>query len=269
MIVRRSAVAGSFYPASPEQLREELKRCLPDAAVQKQPAIGVVSPHAGYFYSGAVAGQLYQQIALPRRVVILSPNHTGFGQPVSIMTKGQWELPLGAALIDEPLAASFLNDCPLLKEDELAHRTEHSLEVQLPFLQYLKKSFRFVPVTLMHLPFKQCETIGLALARTIRETAEPVLIIASSDLNHYESQKITDAKDQLAIDAILSLDPARLYETVKKNGITMCGVIPTTVMLIAARELGAQQARLIQHATSGDVTGDYASVVGYASLIVA
>lgn len=266
--LRRPAVAGQFYPADPEKLKKEIERCLSLKLTPGKKAVGVVLPHAGYIYSGRVAGEVLGQIEIPKKIVILSPNHTGYGLPCSMMTRGKWETPLGKALIDEELADHFLKNCPLLQEDEEAHRLEHSLEVQIPFLQYLRNDFRFVPLTLSHLPFEACRQTGIALAKTIRETGESVLMIASSDMNHYENQETTLKKDQLAIDQILALDPEGLYETVRKNGVSMCGIIPATVMLVASCELGAKKAELVRHATSGDVTGDYGSVVGYAGLIV-
>jgi len=268
-VIRPPAVAGSFYPADPEKLGAELTRCLQGPVVQaRKKATGIVVPHAGYIYSGPVAGILYRQVDLPKRFIILSPNHTGYGLPCSIMPEGEWETPLGQSRINCHLASRFMRNCPRLQSDTDAHRMEHSLEVQLPFLQYLKREFTFVPLTLSHLPLPVCLEIGRALAQTVKAASEPVLIIASSDMNHYENQEIAMRKDQMAIDRILELDPSGLYETVKKNGISMCGIIPTTVMLVVARELGAKKAELVKHATSGDVTGDYGSVVGYASLIV-
>lgn len=266
--LRSPAVAGSFYPADPEKLRAELKRCLPPATPPLTKAIGIVSPHAGYIYSGSVAGELYRRIELPEKFVILSPNHTGRGKPFALMPEGEWETPLGCVPIDAELASQFRNHCPLLQVDAEAHLLEHALEVQLPFLQFLRKELSFVPLTLGPLSFAHCEAVGKALARTIRGRKEPILAIASSDMNHYESQEVAMRKDQVAIDQILKLDPEGLYREVKRNGVSMCGIIPTTVMLVAAKELGAQKAELVQHATSGDVTGDYGSVVGYASLIV-
>ena len=267
MPIRKPAVAGYFYPGEPDSLRKELERCLSAPPSQKK-AIGIVSPHAGYIYSGAVAGEAYQRVELPNKFIILSPNHTGAGEPYSIMPEGEWATPLGSARIDEELAKKFMDHCPLLTEDAEAHRGEHSLEVQIPFLQYLKKDFRFVPVTLSYIPYKSCEEVGRALAKTIRETRERILVIASSDMNHYESQQVAEQKDFLAIEKIQAVDPEGLYEAVKKNGISMCGIIPTTIMLVAAKELGATKGELVRHATSGDVTGDYGSVVGYAGLII-
>jgi AmmeMemoRadiSam system protein B len=272
MSIREPAVAGYFYPGEPDKLRKELERCLSVRAGFKpaltKRAIGIVAPHAGYIYSGAVAGEVYQHVELPNTFIILSPNHTGAGEPYSIMPEGEWATPLGSARIDEELAKKFMRHCPLLTEDEEAHRAEHSLEVQIPFLQYLKEDFRFVPVTLSYISYKACEEVGRALAQTIQESKDLILIIASSDMNHYESQQTAERKDFLAIEQIKAVDPQGLYETVKKNSVSMCGIIPTTVMLVAARELGARKGELVKHATSGDVTRDYGSVVGYAGLII-
>lgn len=267
-VARPAAVAGYFYPGNPITLKNELDRCLSHPPEKKEKAIAVVVPHAGYKYSGGVAGEVYGRIAIPNRLIVLSPNHTGEGHPYALMSEGDWLTPLGAAKIDTELAQRFQKNCPRLQNDTAAHRTEHSLEVQLPFLQHLKKDFAFVPLTLGYLPYERCEEVGHALARTIRETSEPVLIVSSSDMNHYENQETTRIKDDLAITQIETLDPKGLYETVRDENISMCGIIPTTVALVAARELGAKKAKLIRHATSGDVTGDYKSVVGYAGLII-
>lgn len=266
--VRRPAVAGTFYPADPAALSVELDRCLATAPLAKSKTVAIVVPHAGYRYSGAVAGEVYGRIELPKRFIILSPNHTGHGVPYSLMTQGEWLTPLGSAKIDSDLASRFQAHCPLLQNDAAAHRAEHSLEVQLPFLQKLRRDFTFVPLTMSYLPYDKCEMVGHALAQTIRETPEPVLIVASSDMNHYEDQDITEEKDFLAIGQIETLNPKGLYETVRDEKISMCGIIPTTVALVAALALGAKRAELVRHATSGDVNGDYNAVVGYAGLIV-
>jgi hypothetical protein len=266
--VRPPAVAGYFYPGDPKSLRAELDRCLPPVPAKKKKAIAVVVPHAGYKYSGAVAGEVYASIEIPRRTVVLSPNHTGEGLAYALMPEGAWRTPLGDAPIDSDFAARFRKNCPLLEEDAAAHRAEHSLEVQLPFLQRLKEDFSFVPLTLSYIPFERCAEVGRALAKTVRETPEPVLIVASSDLNHYQDRVTTEAKDFSAIRRIEALDPQGLYETVRKERISMCGIIPVTVALVAALELGAKKAELVRHATSGDVTGDYKAVVGYAGLVI-
>lgn len=282
--IRQPAVAGTFYPANPKVLRDQIASFLKPTST-KISAKGIVVPHAGTIYSGAVAGQVYSQIEIPDRMIILSPNHTGLGVPFSINTEGVWRLPMGDAKIDEKLADRLMKEFPLLEMDTEAHVREHSLEVQLPFIQFIKNGpsphpppsrgggkgeggFSFVPITLGHLSLKQCEELGEALAQVISQEKEPILIIASSDMNHYEDQTTTLKKDQWAIDKILAQDPQGLYETVHDKEISMCGIIPTTVMLGACNQLGATKVRLIDHKTSGDVSGDTRKVVGYAGLII-
>ncbi|HCU23579.1 MAG TPA: AmmeMemoRadiSam system protein B [Deltaproteobacteria bacterium] len=269
-MLRPPAVAGTFYPAAPEALRREVLRCLAaESAPEKKQALGLIVPHAGYMYSGQVAGAVYARIAIPQKLVILCPNHTGYGAYAAINASGAWRTPLGEAPIDDALAMRLLELAPILEEDSAAHRREHSLEVQLPFLQELRPDFQFVPLCLSHFDYAACETLGHALARLIGESREEILMIASSDMNHYESQERTLIKDQRALDCILALDPAALYQSVHEENISMCGIIPATCMLIAARELGATRAELVKHATSGDVTGDFSGVVGYAGIVVA
>ncbi len=265
--IRQPAVAGTFYPADPKALRDQIASCLKPTST-KITAKGIVVPHAGYIYSGSVAGQVYSQINIPDRLIILSPNHTGLGVPFSINNRGAWRLPMGNAQIDEKLADRLMKECPLLEVDTEAQMHEHSLEVQIPFLQFLKKDFRFVPITLGHLSLKQCEELGEALAQVIVQEKEPILIIASSDMNHYENQTITLEKDQWAIDKILTQDPKGLFDTVHSKKISMCGIIPTTVMLATCNKLKAKRTLLVDHKTSGDVSGDFEKVVGYAGLII-
>jgi AmmeMemoRadiSam system protein B len=269
-MIRQPAVAGYFYPGDSRVLQNEIQVYLEEesSGAPSAPAIAMVSPHAGYQYSGRVAAAVFSRVKIPNQLFILSPNHSGEGSPIAINTTGSWRTPLGEAPIDENLARDFCERCPTAQEDSAAHKSEHSLEVQIPFVQYLKKDFRFVPLTIQHLSYATCEEIAEALAETIRHADEEVLIVASSDMNHYESQDTTMRKDQFAIDGILHLDPEELYREVHRHHVTMCGIIPTTIALIAAKKLGAKKAELIRHATSGDVTGDYDSVVGYASFII-
>lgn len=266
-LIRKTAVAGHFYPEDPHELSQFVQQCLPPC-VTKTMAIGIVSPHAGYIYSGAVAGAVYSQIIIPDCCIILSPNHTGLGKPCAIIPEGQWETPLGTVPIDTPLAEALMADCTLLESDTASQEQEHALEVQLPFLQYLNKNIRFVPITLGSLALAECLAIGQTLAQVIKNQNTPILIIASSDMNHYEDQATTLSKNQLALDEILRRDPKQLYRVVREHNISMCGIMPTTAMLAAANELGATHSTLISHRTSGDVNHDYASVVGYASLII-
>jgi len=264
-MIRRPAVAGTFYDADPSRLESTVRRFLEPGSERK--SIGVIVPHAGYLYSGAVAGAVYSRLEVPDSCIILSPNHTGLGVEAAVMREGAWETPLGTMAIDTEKASSLLEKGQPFQEDDTAHRHEHSIEVQLPFLQVLGVK-HFVPVTLMGVSFEACAEMGKGLAEVVRESDQPVLVIASSDMTHYESRKAAAEKDRLALERIEALDPAGLYETVLKKRITMCGFIPATIMLIAAKALGATQAEVVRYATSGDVTGDDEQVVGYAGVIV-
>jgi len=272
--VRQPAVAGRFYPANPQQLRAEVETFTTAPAGPKpQPeaklrAFGCVAPHAGYIYSGAVAGAVYRQLELPSRFVILCPNHTGHGEPLATMSAGAWRTPLGDAAIDAGLAESLKARFGLLSEDQAAHRFEHALEIQLPFLQVLRPGFRFVPITVGTANFEVLSTLGTAIGSAIRETDERILVIASSDMNHHESDSITRVKDRRAIDRILALNPRGLYDVVREGHISMCGYGPAVAMITAAVKLGATKAELIRYATSGDVSGEKDMVVGYAGMVV-
>ena len=268
MPTRPPAVAGTFYEADPARLREQVRACIAanKAPAAREPFIGAVVPHAGLMYSGHVAAAFYTQAELPKRFIILCPNHTGFGHFAAINIDGAWRTPLGDAAIDAPLARALMERTKLLADDSRAHAREHSLEVQLPFLQQLAGDFTFVPICLGANRYDYCEEVGAAIAAVVAAESEPVGILASSDLNHYEDQKSTLRKDQLAIDQVLALSPSELWRTVDEHDVSMCGFIPTTTMLIAALRLGASSARLLKHATSGDVNGDYSHVVGYAAL---
>ncbi len=265
-MVRHPAVAGQFYPADPSALRRMIEAYLEPG--RQRLARAAICPHAGYIYSGPVAGAVYSRLVIPEDVVIIGPNHHGLGEPAALMAEGRWEMPFGPVEINSSLAELLLEESQVVADDPRAHLYEHSLEVQVPFIQYLRPEVKIVPLCLSWLHYPECEEIGLAVARAIKAWAQPVLIVASTDMTHYESQEIAKAKDGLAVEKILALDPRGLLETVAANRISMCGVIPTTVALIAAKALGARKAELIRYATSGDITGDYAQVVGYAGLIV-
>ncbi len=266
-MLRHPAVADQFYPGDPSALRYMLEGYLKDRP-QPQPALAAVSPHAGYVYSGAVAGQVLGRVEIPRRVVVLGPNHRGMGADAAVMSEGQWLTPLGRVALDAELAGNLKQACGLVQEDSLAHQFEHSLEVQVPFLQMLREDFLLTPLCLGHLGFNDCQELGQGLAAAIKAAGEPVLMVASTDMTHYESAEAAKSKDTKAIDRILALDPQGLYDTVVGMGITMCGVLPTTVALVAAKELGASQAELVVYTNSGEVSGDYRQVVGYAGLII-
>ncbi len=264
---RHPAVAGRFYPNDPATLRTDVDSYL-SPKKSTMPAIGCMVPHAGYIYSGQVAGTVYASLTIPRSCIILCPNHTGVGHPLSIMSQGAWETPLGGALIDSDLAKTLKQRFPLLAEDSNAHAREHAIEVELPFLQTCRPDFTFVPIALGTQQFEILQTLGETIANVISDQAEPILIIASSDMNHYESDEITRDKDRKAIDRILALDPKGLFEVVIKEEISMCGLGPAVSMLTAAKRLSGTIVELTKYATSADVSGDREMVVGYAGIIV-
>jgi len=266
---RQAAVAGYFYKGSYSALMDQVERFLVPRA-KKIKALGIVSPHAGLVYSGSVAGAVYSSIELPGTFILIGPNHTGLGEPVSLMAKGEWETPLGTVRIDEELAAAILSRSRLVREDTLAHLKEHSLEVQLPFIQYLKKEFTIVPIQMMDTRLETCLALGNAVAEAVREQAKKtgVLIVASSDMSHYISAEAAKKKDHKAIQRILDLDAQGLYYTVRDEDITMCGYGPAVAMLTACKALGAKKAELIKYTNSGEVSGDYDQVVGYAGIVV-
>jgi MEMO1 family protein len=266
-IIRPPAVAGKFYPADPESLRRDVEGYLPQA-LEKVAALGCVVPHAGYMYSGHVAGAVFARMELPERFVILCPNHTGRGEPLAIMSRGAWQTPLGDAQIDRALAAELVAEFDLLTEDAEAHRTEHALEVELPFLQVLQPGFTFVPIAIGTHRFDVLTELGKAIARVIARQKDKVLIIASSDMNHYANDSVTREKDALAIAPLVARDPRALHETVLRENISMCGLGPAVTMLTATNELGANSAELVKYATSADVSGDRSYCVGYAGVVV-
>lgn len=269
-LLRHPAVAGRFYPGDPDDLRDEAREYLSQSPATAAPrrVIGCIAPHAGYIYSGHVAGAVFGSIEIPRRCVVMCPNHTGMGRALAIMSDGAWETPLGDVPIDVELAAALKARFPALHEDSAAHRAEHAAEVELPFLQLRQPDLTFVPIALGTAQFEPLEHLGLAVADVIAAQTDPVLIVASSDMNHYQSDAVTRVKDHRAIERILSLDPRGLYDVVTQQDISMCGFGPAVAMLTAARKLGSRSAELVKYATSGDVSGDRDRVVGYAGVIV-
>jgi MEMO1 family protein len=265
--VRRAAVAGAFYPDRAELVQAELERFV-NPAPSCVRARAVVVPHAGWRYSGRVAGAVYGRVSVPRLTLIVGPNHTGLGPAGSIMARGRWALPGGDTPVAEELASAVLANSALLTEDEQAHAREHAIEVQLPFLRHVRPDVAFVPIVLGRRELAFCREIGRSLAIAVRQVREPVLLVCSTDLNHYDSQAVSNRKDRLAIDALLRLDPERLHATVAEHGITMCGVAPAVTILFTLAELGAGTAELVRYETSGDVSGDYDRVVGYAGLVI-
>lgn len=253
-------------------------------------ALGCVVPHAGYMYSGRVAGAVYSELSARSSYILLGPNHTGRGAPLAMMGSGEWLTPLGAVLIDAELARTVRHHCHLVTEDAAAHEHEHSLEVQLPFLQITTGNltydpastastsvdlwrravgtFSFVPIVIGVGGYAALEALGHGLAQAVKGATSAPLLIASSDMNHYEPDDVTRVKDGKAIEKILALDPQGLYEVVRREDISMCGYGPTVAMLTAARDLGGREARLVKYATSADARGERSAVVGYAGIIV-
>jgi AmmeMemoRadiSam system protein B len=260
VMIRRAAFAGDWYPGDPSRLRADL------ASYVEGSVIGVVAPHAGYMYSGHVAGAVYSQVRIPNTVVVLCVNHRGAGSRAAIMSSGSWETPLGPVSIREDLAEDLKKKVDLLEEDGAAHAREHSLEMQVPFLQYRNQGVHLVPICLQRLDYAECAALGEGLARAVQDFTEPVLLVASTDMTHFESQEDAKRRDMLAIDRVLEIDPRGLYETVTGHRISMCGFIPTTSVLCACKSLGVTKGTLVRYATSGDISGEYSSVVGYAGI---
>ncbi len=269
--LRHPAVAGRFYPGDPDELRAEARGYLSQASSANQPpvrAMGCIAPHAGYMYSGHVAGAVFARVEVPRQCIVLCPNHTGMGRALAVMSDGAWQTPLGDVPIDAELAAALKRRFPALQEDSAAHRAEHAAEVELPFLLLRQPELSFVPIALGTSQFEVLEQLGKALGDVVAAQNEPVLIVASSDMNHYESDAVTRVKDHRAIERILTLDPRGLFDVITHQDISMCGFGPAVAMLTAARQLGAKSAELVKYATSGDVSGDRDMVVGYAGVVV-
>ncbi len=262
---RKPAVAGTFYPANPETLRREVLACL-GAERGDEEAVALLAPHAGYIYSGECAGRTYAQVRVPGLVVALGPNHTGFGRPLAIMEEGTWETPLGPVPLDGPLARRLRELDPAIEADPIAHAREHSLEVQLPFLLALRPDVRVVPICVGTDRLSELLALGDAVAEAVRGAGERVLIVVSSDMSHYIPFDLARALDAKAIAKLEALDAEGLHRTIEREGITMCGYCPAVAGLRAARALGAGSGRLVAYTSSGDRTGDYASVVAYAGL---
>ena len=268
-MLRMPAVSGRFYPSNPAELtaliRQYTKVEEKEELIQKAKACLV--PHAGYVYSGHVAGAVYGRISIPKKILVLGVRHYPHGANAAILSSGAWRTPLGDAPIDQSLAEALLAACPLLREDSLAHSSEHSLEVQIPFLQVLQPGSAFVPIALGTLRFEDLIAVGEAIGGVLAASNEEILLLTTSDLNHYENDATTRVKDHKAIDRILAMDARGLYDTCRNEAISMCGLGPTVAMLTALHKLGKTQPELVRYATSGDVSGDYSAVVGYAGMI--
>jgi AmmeMemoRadiSam system protein B len=266
-MLRKPAVAGYFYPSDSSELFEDVRNYTKSNLTERN-AIGIVSPHAGYMYSGQVAGRTFSAVKVTETVIVIGPNHTGMGSDAAIVCSGKWAIPGAEIEINSEIAERLLQSFDGLEDDSLAHLQEHSLEVQLPFLYHKNKNFKLVPICLAHNNFNFCNELGKSIGKVIKNSGENILIVASSDMTHYEPHDIAKEKDKLAINEIVKLSPRDLYNVVNEQRITMCGVIPAVTMLCAAKELGAKAGELIQYQTSGETSGDYSQVVGYAGIVV-
>jgi hypothetical protein len=265
---RKPYVAGHFYPGDPEVLRRDINAYLARHEGPSRPARGVVVPHAGYLYSGAVAGAVYAAADLPRRLVLIGPNHTGLGRPVAIMNRGAWITPLGAVRIDEALADLILDASNIIEIDDAAHLAEHSLEVQLPFLQVRLQEFTFAPICVGTGRHADLATLAMAIATAVTAIREPVGIVISTDMTHYEPAEVAKAKDLRAIGRMELLDGEGLHRVVREAEISMCGYAPATAGLLALRRLGATRAEVVRYGNSGETSGNFQEVVGYAGLLI-
>jgi len=267
-VLRLPAVAGRFYPSNPAELTAAVRQYTKTEADVKPARVkACLVPHAGYMYSGHVAGAVFARVAIPKRILLLGVRHFPRGAALAIHSSGAWRTPLGDVPIDELLATALRSTCSLLREDAVAHSGEHSLEVQLPFLQVLAPAFSFVPVVLGTARFEDLISVGKAIARAVTSINDEVLLLTTSDLNHYENDALTRVKDAKAIEQLSGLDARGLYDACRNLEISMCGLGPAVAMLTALRELGAMKAELVRYATSADVSGDASAVVGYAGMI--
>jgi AmmeMemoRadiSam system protein B len=272
--IRKPAVAGRFYPGSPSQLEREVEGYLRANTTIEEPlrAAAVMAPHAGYVYSGGVAGQVFARVAVPERVIILCPNHTGMGARIAVMDQGAFRIPGADIPIDRQLAQAILQEVPGAQADNSAHAMEHAIEVELPFLHHRQPALRIVPIVLAHMSEHDAIELGKALERAVTRIGarpvEDVLLVASSDMSHYLPDERTRELDHMALTPLLDFDPSGLYRTVSAHDISMCGFIPATAMLSYGRAVAAGKPRLVAYATSGDAFGDRSRVVGYAGVIV-
>jgi MEMO1 family protein len=267
MTIREAVVAGQFYPRDPDRLRKTIESYTLKSESPIE-AKGIVIPHAGYIYSGQIAYEVFASIQLPRRILILGPNHTGRGAALALAPSGSWEMPLGSVSIDAEMNETLLRECSALEEDSAAHRNEHSIEVQLPLIQMLQPNFHFSAICVQTIEYPILENLGHAIARTIHALKEPVLLVASSDMTHYETAEEASRQDRFAINCMLNIDPVGLYKTVLEKRISMCGFAPAVAILIACQDTGATSGQLIRYTNSGEASGDDSRVVSYAGIVV-
>ena len=283
-MIRPPVVSGRFYPKDPAELRATVATLLADArpapslrsgqAVRPsgRPAVAVIVPHAGYIYSGLTAAKVFASVTIPGLVVILAPNHTGVvaaAAGVSLWEAGAFQTPLGEVTVDADVAQALIEiSRGTVAVDHDAHRDEHAIEVELPFLQMLRADVRIVPLVIAWDQWEPARLLGEMLARLVQAADEPVLLLASSDLNHYESAAVSEKKDEMALGAVRRLDGQDLLARCRRERISMCGRAPAAVVLAAARALGASQAQVVDYRHSGWVSGDNGRVVGYAGVLI-
>ncbi|NYB52777.1 MAG: AmmeMemoRadiSam system protein B [Methanobacteriaceae archaeon] len=278
-MIRRPAVAGMFYEADGNALKERIKWCylhqigpgmIPGEIGTKRSIRGLISPHAGYVYSGPVAAHSFFKLAadgMPETLVILCPNHTGMGSGLSTMTEMSWLTPLGEVEVDREFALALMDEYSLLDDDPSAHLQEHSCEVQLPFLQEISPDFKMVPISMMMQDMETSHELGLAIAQTSNDLGRDVVVIASTDFTHYQPHEVAQTHDTKVLEAIKEMDEELMVNQIRKYNVTMCGYGPVIATITASKTMGANEAKILKYATSGDTGGDYSSVVGYGSAV--
>ncbi len=265
-MIRKPAVAGSFYPGSKTSLEKELEDMIEFSETRKK-VLGLISPHAGYVYSGCCAGRGFGAVEIPGTVIILGVNHRGYGHPFAVDGSEYWNTPLGDAALDDELRSRLVENSKIFAVDSGTGKSEHSLEVQLPFIQYLNPQARVLPITVSSMDLNSLAKAGKEIGELVKGN-DDVMMVASTDMSHYIDAHSAEVLDHKAIDKILALDPKGLYNTVVEENISMCGMAPTVIMLTAAIEAGASRAEKVHYTNSGEVSGDYHQVVGYFSGIV-
>ena len=267
-MLRIPAVSGQFYPGTKEALLDTIESLKPTKEPTKASYRGIIMPHAGYIYSGKVAIATASRLLPKKRLIILGPNHTGFGKPFSMWAKGSWQIPTAEISIDEELAQSILKAGSVIQEDITAHKLEHSIEVELPILNYFLGDFKFVPIACQNTNLKEYRNAADQIVAAVKPIKEEVLFIASTDMTHYEPDPTARKKDRAALEKIIDLDEEGLIETLKKENISMCGFAPVSIMISCLKKLGALKAQVALYQTSADANGDYNSVVGYAGVLI-
>ncbi len=266
-MIREPVVSGQFYPAGKKELSEIINSLAPPET-SKISAKGIILPHAGYIYSGRVTATTVSKVLARKRLIILGNNHTGFGPDFGLWDKGSWLTPLGKIDIDEELAKLILSKGELITEDFLAHKAEHSIEVQLPILSQLFGDFKFVPIACGISKLEKYTQAASQIYEAIKAIKNEILLVASTDLTHYEPEATARRKDREVIEAIVNLDEQSLIRKVNSQNITMCGVAPVAVLISCLKKLGAKKSQVALYQTSADTTGDFSSVVGYVGMII-